>query len=508
MLRAMRAPADERDAIAELERALGRSLEPRPSELPAEGPRTLWASEGVVAWAAREARVRAEREGAARGAAHPLAPRVVASCAGALALEADAAPPDDPLEALVSAAAGEPHERVATVREHLDAIGGPVAVPRALARIAGRSRADRVLAREVAIATRIGPVLGGPHPGWLRRGRGARAVTLTMRHARAEGWCAVDLAAPEALGLGSLRDAHDALAPSAGAGAAYDLALLAALAREATLARGEAAGDAAARALEIVERLLPHEHATTARVRVEGPSWLDVSRWEGEVPAAQARWVLRELDGLAIGGEVLRVHVDPPLRAGRAAPPWRPRSERRRELFSRWDRGVRADDEGLFSATPEALADDLARGLHGVVIDGTCGVGSIAIALARRAEVREVVAVDLDAKRLAMAAHNARVYDVAHRIRFVHGDVRDVIARERADALVLDPPWGGRDYDRERVGAADLPLDVRPLIAAFAGTVVLKLPRSFDVRTLPPGLAIEAAIDARGVIKMLVARRP
>lgn len=45
-----------------------------------------------------------------------------------------------------------------------------------------------------------------------------------------------------------------------------------------------------------------------------------------------------------------------------------------------------------------------------------------------------------------------------------------------------------------------------PLLA-LDRPIVLKLPRSFDVATLPPGFAIEPLIDARGVLKMLVARR-
>jgi trimethylguanosine synthase len=320
-----------------------------------------------------------------------------------------------------------------------------------------------------------------------------------MRHAQREGHCVIDLAAPNVFDIASSGTGFDE-------DPAYDLALLAGLAREATFARGADANDAAERAREVLERLLPRETVEPVRVRVEGPRWLDTSRWDGEVTSARARWVLRELDGLAVGGTMLRVHVDPPVRAGRAAPPWRPRNERRRELFSRWDRGIRADDEGLFSATPEALAECIAKGAHGIVIDGTCGIGSIAIALAQRPEVRKVIAVDIDRERLEMAAHNARIYDVAHRIHFVHGDVREVIAREQADVLVLDPPWGGRDYDRMRVALDDLAFDIRPLIARFEGAIVLKLPRSFDVSTLPKSFAIEPGIDARGIIKMLIAR--
>src|SRR5690606_1827880 len=107
-------------------------------------------------------------------------------------------------------------------------------------------------------------------------------------------------------------------------------------------------------------------------------------------------------------------------------------------LFSRWDEGIRADDEGLVGATPEALALRIARGARGVVLDGTCGVGALAIAYARQPEVTKVIAVDVDAGRLAMARHNARIYGVADRIDFVRGDVVRLVETLDADLLVLD----------------------------------------------------------------------
>ena len=76
----------------------------------------------------------------------------------------------------------------------------------------------------------------------------------------------------------------------------------------------------------------------------------------------------------------------------------------------------------------------------------------------------------------------------------------------RADLLVIDPPWGGRDYVRDAIDLDGLDMDVRALLDAFAGPVILKLPRSFDARALPE-FAFEALVDERGVLKMLVARR-
>lgn len=73
---------------------------------------------------------------------------------------------------------------------------------------------------------------------------------------------------------------------------------------------------------------------------------------------------------------------------------------------------------------------------------------------------------------------------------------------------MLDPPWGGRDYDRERVALDDLGLDVRAALGRHRGAVVLKLPRSFDVATLPGGgWRVEPLVDEREILKMLIARR-
>jgi trimethylguanosine synthase len=203
----------------------------------------------------------------------------------------------------------------------------------------------------------------------------------------------------------------------------------------------------------------------------------------------------------------VRVRVDPPIRAERGEAFFEPSESRRRRIFSRWDEGIRADEEGLYSATPEALAMWMTRDAVGVVMDGTTGIGSIAIALARQPHVREVIAVDVDADRLAMAAHNAKLYGVSDKIRFVRGDVVDALRMHRVDSLILDPPWGGPDYDRTRTGLDDLPMNVRRVMDVSPPALVLKLPRSFDPSTLPSTFTFEAAVDSRGVVKFVVATR-
>jgi trimethylguanosine synthase len=175
---------------------------------------------------------------------------------------------------------------------------------------------------------------------------------------------------------------------------------------------------------------------------------------------------------------------------------------RRRRLFSKWEQGIQVDDEGLLSATPEALALELVQGLKGRVLDGTCGVGAMAIAAARVG--CQVVACDLSAARLEMARHNAGLYGVA--LELVCQDVRVALQGE-FDALILDPPWGGRDYDRQGMRAQDLPFPLLQVIAQAPETVRIKLPRSFVCASLPGQWSWRGAVDARGQLKFLVASR-
>lgn len=79
------------------------------------------------------------------------------------------------------------------------------------------------------------------------------------------------------------------------------------------------------------------------------------------------------------------------------------------------------------------------------VLDAFCGIGGNAIGFARLG--RRVIACDLDLGRLGLAAHNARLYRVAERIRLVHRDCAEVLADPgrwpAIDGIFMDPPWVG-----------------------------------------------------------------
>lgn len=228
--------------------------------------------------------------------------------------------------------------------------------------------------------------------------------------------------------------------------------------------------------------------------------------------SAQAAELAARLRGVGLGGETLRVVVVPALsrEAVRAA-----RTEdarRRRETtpgFSR--RGTKLDAQGRISLTPEVLADALAAEVAAAgartVLDVCAGAGGNAIAFARAG--LSVTAVERDAGRLALLAHNARVYGVEAQLTCVLGDAIVAAGERRADVLFVDPPWGA-SYDRACVTLDALPPLADVLDAARSrgvggggafGRVLLKLPPSFRVASLP-GATVRAVFgEARGDVR-------
>uniref|UniRef100_A0A5B6YY02 Trimethylguanosine synthase n=1 Tax=Davidia involucrata TaxID=16924 RepID=A0A5B6YY02_DAVIN len=93
----------------------------------------------------------------------------------------------------------------------------------------------------------------------------------------------------------------------------------------------------------------------------------------------------------------------------------------RYDLFSRYDEGIKMDEEGWFSATPEEIAVSHAeRSGGGLVIDCFTGVGGNAIQFANMCF--HVVAIDIDSKKVELAYNNAKIYGVENYIDFIVGD--------------------------------------------------------------------------------------
>lgn len=158
----------------------------------------------------------------------------------------------------------------------------------------------------------------------------------------------------------------------------------------------------------------------------------------------------------------------------------------RYELFDRFDNGIETDAVGLYSVTPRAVARRIATPFAGQsVVDAFCGIGGNAIAFAEVCPV--VYAIDIDAARLGMARNNAAVYG-RRNIEFINGNFLEIAPNYKADAVFLDPPWGGPSYsNKPQFLLTDFIPDGELLLrTAFQhyARVVLRVPVNFDFAEL------------------------
>ncbi len=115
------------------------------------------------------------------------------------------------------------------------------------------------------------------------------------------------------------------------------------------------------------------------------------------------------------------------------------------------------------------------------ILDLGTGSGAIALSLALEIKHATLVASDVSAAALDVAAANARALGVAERVRFVTGDLFTPLAGERFDVIVSNPPY---------VAVADAP--------ALAP----------EVREYEPAIALFAQDHGLAVIRRLIAELP
>ncbi|EDV23460.1 uncharacterized protein TRIADDRAFT_58107 [Trichoplax adhaerens] len=117
----------------------------------------------------------------------------------------------------------------------------------------------------------------------------------------------------------------------------------------------------------------------------------------------------------------------------------------RYRLFSKFDEGIMLDEEGWFSVTPEKIAQHIAERCRcSIIIDAFCGVGGNCIQFAKTCD--HVIAIDIDPNKIKCARHNAKIYNVEHKIEFIVGDFLQLAPSLKADVVFLSPPWGGPTY--------------------------------------------------------------
>ncbi|XP_043708937.1 trimethylguanosine synthase-like isoform X2 [Telopea speciosissima] len=162
----------------------------------------------------------------------------------------------------------------------------------------------------------------------------------------------------------------------------------------------------------------------------------------------------------------------------------------RYSLFSRYDEGIKMDEEGWFSVTPEKIAISHAQRcgggvVIGVVIDCFTGVGGNAIQFARMGY--HVVAIDIDPRKVQLASNNAKVYGVEDYIDFIVGDFFKLATSLKGDVVFLSPPWGGPAYRTIKNFTLDLlkPKDgysIFQVAQKITPNIIMFLPRNVDLQ--------------------------
>ncbi|CAG9821834.1 unnamed protein product [Phaedon cochleariae] len=177
---------------------------------------------------------------------------------------------------------------------------------------------------------------------------------------------------------------------------------------------------------------------------------------------------------------------------------------KRFSLFSKFDQGIKLDEESWYSVTPEKVAKHAAERCQcDVIIDAFCGAGGNAIQFAFTC--KRVIAIDIDPKKIEIAQNNAEVYGVRNKIDFIIGDFLKLASSLKGNVVFLSPPWGGPcylnqpEYDLEEMLQ---PVPFSQLIAAarkITPNVAAFLPRNSNtfvlVNETGPGGKVEIEQD-------------
>ena len=186
----------------------------------------------------------------------------------------------------------------------------------------------------------------------------------------------------------------------------------------------------------------------------------------------------------------------------------------------------RPETEHLVEAALGRLSD--AERPH--ILDVGTGSGAIAVALAHNLPAAHVTAVDISAKALEIAAHNAQQNGVADRIRFKESDLLAAVEGERFHAIVSNPPYIAtgerkklpvevRDYEPEQAlfaGKSGLDIIQRLVAAAPAALVAggwLFMEIGYNQRDAVAALlqgwtAVEFVADLQGIPRVAIGQRP
>lgn len=169
--------------------------------------------------------------------------------------------------------------------------------------------------------------------------------------------------------------------------------------------------------------------------------------------------------------------------------------QKKRNLFSLYEKGIRISDEMNYSITKEKIALKVANIAKAKkfqhIVDGCSGAGGNAIAFARAG--LDTTAIEFDLDNFDDSIHNANIYGVAEIIDFKCCDLLKYMPPEEFQKertlLHASPEWGGPSYQKLPVfdvNATNPPVNKILAYAASTGytETCLYLPRTSDISML------------------------
>lgn len=131
---------------------------------------------------------------------------------------------------------------------------------------------------------------------------------------------------------------------------------------------------------------------------------------------------------------------------------------RRHKLFSKYDEGIKLNNEQWHSVTPEKVAKQVASRTAQVypnsrhVIDAFGGAAGNTIQFALNESFSRVGYVEMNPEVFDLATNNARIYDVDQNIDFVQCNFFDYECEKDENIVIFaSPPWGGTDYKNSEI---------------------------------------------------------
>lgn len=178
---------------------------------------------------------------------------------------------------------------------------------------------------------------------------------------------------------------------------------------------------------------------------------------------------------------------------------------KRRYLFSKYDQGIKLDDESWYSVTPESIgeymADRVVKALGSDqihVLDAFAGCGGNIIQFGKR--IKKVYGCEIDETKIQYCQNNCRIYGIDNYkilLKDYLKSSRSDFDNNKLDAVFLSPPWGGTGYLKMDKYTFDYMTpnfnDTLTKSLSYSKNLIMYIPRNTDVSEICSVLSIYAS---------------